>query len=294
MRKLLGILAALVFLVSPLVAVPVNAGWVQQDAVSRTYTYGDHLLGRFYAVQGSPEALEPQVPDYLKPYMPKRITIYLHDQDLPGTISQQAKRVSSFKKEDGASWKTCTLKIFCTYFYPEVQVRKYEDYYVTGADPEIEISFDSGKSYLSGSSESYDALKPIYKTAFDAVLSLAGSPIGISWLFDALEDNSPLISGEQTSHLTINLKTSTFLGRTSYEAKYGILYDNIIFGELNNWVLKHEPTYSNLIDLDTTYTVVAGYWIPDNIWGGETFVPVKTDHVTLSSVDAEVILVPSN
>ncbi|WP_456365026.1 hypothetical protein [Thermococcus sp.] len=178
---------------------------------------------------------------------------------MPELISQQAKRVSSFKKKDGESWKTCTLRIFCTYFYPEVQVREYEDYYVSGADPEMDISFVSGKSYLSGSSKSYDTLKSIYKVAFDAVLSLAGSPIGVSWLFDALESNDPRVSGEQTSHLTINLKTSSFLGQEYYEAKYGILYDSIVFGGLNNWALKHKPIYSNLVDLDTRYTVVAGY-----------------------------------
>ncbi|WP_456365025.1 hypothetical protein [Thermococcus sp.] len=72
MEKLWSILVAMVFLSSTLVAIPVNAGWVQQDEVSRTYTFDGQFLGKFYAVQGSPEALKPNVPDYLTPYMPKK------------------------------------------------------------------------------------------------------------------------------------------------------------------------------------------------------------------------------
>jgi len=283
MRKLETLVVAL-FLLSGMLGTVSASGtnWIEQDSYATTYTYSGHTLGKFYAVQGSPDA--------------DRYT-----GDIVFSVSKNAPwnpytwRISAFDKKDGDSWKSCTLWIFCTYYWGEVHVKKYEDYYYpysNSADPQWFISYAVAYRYLSGSSKPYDALDSMLKAAFDAVLSLAGSPIGASWIFDVVGPNSEVISGRGTNHLTVNLRTGKILWKEYYDAKYGIIKDELTLTGAKNWADSHNVGYEDWIDFDAKYTVEAGYTYISPGMDNPVYVPVKTDSALLPLVNVVVELKP--
>ncbi|MDV3103688.1 hypothetical protein [Thermococcus waiotapuensis] len=253
--------------------------WVMQDRYWNTYTYNGHTLGKFYAVQGSPDA-EGYFGDI----------VFKVQKTAPW--NPYTWRVSSFKKEDGDSWQSCWW-IFCTYYWGEVQVKTYEDYYSGSADPQWFISYAVAYRYLSGSNVPYDALDSMLKAAFDAVLSLAGSPIGGSWIFDVIGPNSDVISGLGTNKLTVNLRTGKILWNEYYDAKYGIIKDQLTLTGALNWANSHDTGYSDWINFDAKYTVEAGYIYYSPGMDTPVYVPVTTDNaIMLPIVNVRVELVP--
>ncbi|MCD6523396.1 MAG: hypothetical protein J7K48_00105 [Thermococcus sp.] len=280
MRKLGTVFVVLFFLSGMLGTVSASGdSWVEQDRYQTTYTYDGHTLGKFYAVQGSPDA-----EGYL--------------DDIVFEVSKTAPwnpytwRVSAFKKEDGDSWKSCTLWIFCTYYQGEVHVKKYEDYYSGSADSQWFIAFEDAYRYLSGSNIHYDALDTMLKTAFDAVLSLAGSPVGASWAFDMLGPNSDVISGLGTNHLTVNLRSGEILWQEYYDADYGIIKDELTLTGARNWANSHSVGYEDWINFDAKYTVERGYTYIGPGMDTPVYVSVKEDTAVLPIVNVVVQLKP--
>jgi len=281
-RMILSVLVLFGFLVSVTMH-PVYGAWVQQDFVTKRYTEGGHLLGKFYAVQGSPDAVAKYYP----------IVLYV-DKSAPQ--APWTLRVTSFKKEDGESWKSCTLWIFCTFYSGAVGVKKYEDYYdgtgYLSADPEWEIIFEDAYRYVDGSKMPYDTLDQVLRQAFDAVLSLAGSPIGGSWIFDVVHQNSDVMNGLGTSHLTVSLKTGSILWQDFYDAKYGLIKDKLSFDGAGNWAKHHGIGYSDWIGFGSKYVVTAGYWTWNSFSDTPpVYVPVvKEDDLYMYTVDVRIVL----
>jgi hypothetical protein len=277
MRKLWSALLVLA-LISGMMG-PVSASgdnWIKQDQVSRTYTYDGHTLGKFYAVQGSPDA------EYLS------YIVFDISKRVPWNPSTW--RVSSFKKENGDSWRKCTFWIFCTYYWGETKVKKYEDYYDGGADPQWYISYDVAYRYTSGSSIPYSALDSMLKETFDAVLSLAGSPIGASWIFDEVKPSSNVIEGLGTNHLTVNLRTGTILWQEYYDSQYGLIKDKLSLTGGKHWADSHSAGYGDWIDFDAKYQVETGYYFSSPGMDQPTYVSVKTDTPVLFGVDVYIAL----
>ena len=176
-----------------------------------------------------------------------------------------------------------------------MEVKKYSYFYnerTLSADPQWFIAYSFASRYVSGSKESYSSLGPALKAALDTVLELAGIPLSsvVDFIFDEAGPNTNLIEGLGTYNLTVNLRTGSLLWNTYYDAKYGIIKDELTFSGARNWANAHSVGYLDYMYFDAMYTVEAGfYYIASN---GEP-VPIKVteDKPTMYSVGVGIQLV---
>ncbi|WP_010478153.1 hypothetical protein [Thermococcus zilligii] len=278
MRKLLGVLivVGMVFQLFGLVGAYSTGDtigpWTVQDQRISNYYDGNQWLGRFVAISGSKSVVRDGY-------------IYVtHRVNDPNPISG-VSRVSSFAVKEGGSWRTCSWWIFCTTYWPDIRVKTYEEYdfnakysYGYRERPTVEYS-DVTVITDKGSDISYMNLDPAFRALLDAVASLAGSPIGVSWIFDVFQtktDSGP-VQGLLTSDIKVDLKTGEqwFPYPDNFYADHGLIQSHITlqFGPVYG---KRKPGDIDFIDLDSVYTVEAGEYFIGPFMEYPSYLPVKT------------------
>lgn len=230
---------------------PVYATVHQTDWEMAVKYYNDHLIGKVYVNQGSPDA----DPDY---YGDLSIHLFV-DKSAPQ--NPETLRVSAFWRIDGDPWYDYCGIIPIAINTPEVHVKKYEDYYYSSADEEWEIYFSDPARYVDGSGIPYDQLESVVKAIISLLASTFGLPDPSSLVFDLIDDDDdPIFSGVMTDHITVSLKTGSFLWQDFYDAKHGSIRTELNFAGAGSWAAHHSVGYSDWIDFDAKYTVEWGYW----------------------------------
>ncbi|WP_456326033.1 hypothetical protein [Palaeococcus sp. (in: euryarchaeotes)] len=230
--------------------------WNVQQVYPSDYYDGDHWLGKFVAISGTK--------DPIIHWWGNTYAIYVTKSVRDPTPISGLTRVSSFAVKEGDQWRTCSWWIFCTTYWPDIRVKAYEEYYYYGYPFGVEYS-DATVITDKGSDKYYVDLEYAFRALLDAAASMAGSPIGVSWIFDVFktsEDSGP-VQGMMTDHMKINLKTGEqwFPYPDEFYADHGLIQAHINV-HLGNVFGKRNPGDTDVVDLDSIYTVEAGeYYI---------------------------------